>query len=186
MHVPRASVNAFGYGGANAHCILEPGWAHTPHAAPSPSPLIVDDSVPCLLPFSASCKEALRSRVNDTRLILDMRTDLIADVADVLTGHRSRLGERGYLLARQNTMLEDLHFENLTLAPTGSAQGLPYAFVFTGQGAQWAGMGRDLVQHSDIFRACIQDLDDHLSTLSPPPSWTLQGQCKTLYSRYMS
>jgi acyl transferase domain-containing protein len=55
---------------------------------------------------------------------------------------------------------------------------IPFAFVFTGQGAQYPGMGKELLQRNSTFRATINRLDRILQTFPPEytPSWTLE-QC---------
>jgi acyl transferase domain-containing protein len=49
-------------------------------------------------------------------------------------------------------------------------------YVFTGQGAQWAGMGRGLMKTFKSFRDSIQSLDIVLQGLKRPPSWSLEGK----------
>jgi len=49
-------------------------------------------------------------------------------------------------------------------------------FVFTGQGAQSPGMGKQLLETNTVFRATIQTLDKHLQSLSDAPSWRLKGE----------
>lgn len=50
--------------------------------------------------------------------------------------------------------------------------------VFTGQGAQWASMGAQLIRSSDFVRSRVQDLEGFLATLpsSDRPQWNLQDQ----------
>ncbi|KAK1149552.1 Type I Iterative Polyketide synthase (PKS) [Aspergillus melleus] len=48
--------------------------------------------------------------------------------------------------------------------------------VFTGQGAQWPTMGRELISRSQTFSAAIDRLDDTLSQLPDPPGWTLRQE----------
>lgn len=48
--------------------------------------------------------------------------------------------------------------------------------VFTGQGAQWPTMGRDLISKSQVFSSSIDHLDDTLRKLPDPPSWSLRQQ----------
>ena len=48
-------------------------------------------------------------------------------------------------------------------------------FVFTGQGAQWAGMGADLIDKYPVFGDTIRELDSELRTLQDGPSWTIEG-----------
>lgn len=48
-------------------------------------------------------------------------------------------------------------------------------FTFSGQGAQWAQMGKSLIQNVPAFRRSIEGLDKVLSKLHDGPSWTLLG-----------
>ena len=49
------------------------------------------------------------------------------------------------------------------------------AMVFSGQGAQWPGMGRDLIRSNKAFLDDIRTMDRILGTLSHPPEWTIEG-----------
>ncbi len=49
------------------------------------------------------------------------------------------------------------------------------AFVFTGQGAQWSGMGKSLAQESSAFLQSIREMDNTLQQLDESPEWTLEG-----------
>jgi acyl transferase domain-containing protein len=53
-------------------------------------------------------------------------------------------------------------------------------FVFTGQGAQWAGMGRELLEKELMFKETVDALDDTLSQLHDPPTWKLKGKGSNL------
>lgn len=48
--------------------------------------------------------------------------------------------------------------------------------VFTGQGAQWPGMGSQLYAHSTTFKNTIDDLENALAALPDPPSWSLSEE----------
>ena len=48
-------------------------------------------------------------------------------------------------------------------------------FAFTGQGAQWAGMGTELMSHFDAFQRDIRTLDQILQEIESPPSWSIEG-----------
>ena len=50
--------------------------------------------------------------------------------------------------------------------------------VFTGQGAQWASMGAELIRHSEFVRGRLQDLEDSLASLPPSdrPEWRLKDE----------
>lgn len=47
--------------------------------------------------------------------------------------------------------------------------------IFSGQGAQWAGMGKEMIQGDPEFRADIETMDSILRGLKCPPSWTIIG-----------
>ena len=48
-------------------------------------------------------------------------------------------------------------------------------FVFTGQGAQWPGMGKALMASFDAFLNAIRQMDNVLQSLTEPPSWSIEG-----------
>ena len=50
------------------------------------------------------------------------------------------------------------------------------AFVFTGQGAQWVGMGKELMREQPVFAESIRSMDEVLRSLKHSPQWTLEGE----------
>lgn len=100
----------------------------------------------------------------------------MVDLARTLGTRRSNLAERGFALVGQKTLAEDLHFDKLEKSKNGKTYSThPVAFVFTGQGAQWPQMGKELIEEFPSFRHTIQELDAVLQTLPEKPSWTLQN-----------
>ncbi|KAH6649117.1 acyl transferase domain-containing protein [Truncatella angustata] len=59
-------------------------------------------------------------------------------------------------------------------APSESPSVSRVAFVFTGQGAQWVGMGREMMQENATFAGSIRSMDKVLKSLEHPPDWTLE------------
>ncbi|KAI9724598.1 MAG: Type I Iterative PKS [Chrysothrix sp. TS-e1954] len=172
--IPRASVNSFGYGGANAHAILEAASAHLPEGYRIPAPMPTARTK-FLLPFSANSETALNRRVSDLAE-QEMNGDNLLDLAYTMACRRSLLPIRGYLLASRKTYEDNLKPDQMrTLPSTSKPCTLPYAFVFTGQGAQWPEMGRQLMEEFPTYRRAIQDLDSYLANTPHPPTWTLQG-----------
>ena len=49
--------------------------------------------------------------------------------------------------------------------------------IFSGQGAQWAQMGNEMIHGNPEFRADIEKMDSILQGLKYPPSWTIMGTC---------
>ena len=47
--------------------------------------------------------------------------------------------------------------------------------IFSGQGAQWARMGKEMIHGNREFRADIEKMDSILQALKCPPSWTIMG-----------
>lgn len=105
---------------------------------------------------------------------MDLEEISVVDLAHTLGTRRSALTQRSFALVGHRSMKEDLDPEHFMKTGIGSFSKLPIAFVFTGQGAQWPQMGKELVEEFPSFRRTIQDLDSILQTISNPPSWTLQ------------
>lgn len=169
--IRRAGINSFGYGGANAHAILEAAEHHVPSGYGSSSGALALAKPTFLLPFSATSKPALEARVTD--LIPNGISPI--DLAYTLGVRRSRLPIRGYLLAGSETLHDDLSLSNLQTGIEGKDYSkLPIAFVFTGQGAQWSGMGHELMEQFSSYRDTIRELDATLKELPHAPKWTLE------------
>ncbi|KAB2571603.1 Highly reducing polyketide synthase easB [Lasiodiplodia theobromae] len=176
--IRRASINSFGYGGANAHAILEsidsylPSW----RAQRSAQPLAKTGKM-YVLPFSAQSKTSLEARISDIHkqaYVRGIQHDL-SNLSFTLANHRTHLRQRGYLLANPETSLRDIAPQHLIVSPAG-AKKLPLAFIFTGQGAQYAGMATELLHTCSTFRTTILHLDSVLAALPDEhaPSWTLE------------
>lgn len=126
-----------------------------------------------LIPLSATSTETLDKQAQN---LADWDLDRInvVDLAHTLGTRRSTLTQRGFALVGQQSMKEDLDSTRFMKTGMGSFSKLPIAFVFTGQGAQWPQMGKELMEEFPSFRRTIQDLDSVLQALPEEPSWTLQ------------
>ncbi|KAI0547924.1 polyketide synthase [Xylaria curta] len=183
----RASINSFGYGGANAHVILESAESYLGRRdvwQPQTRPTDLEDQQQLLvLPVSAASPTACDLRIRQISEILvgsdrSVGDDLLKRLAHTLTTGRDHLRNRKFLLARQDTE-GNIQLITESENATNSApkiNPLPFAFVFTGQGAQYAGMGRELLAQSQHFRTTLRELDAVLKALPAPiaPSWTLE------------
>ncbi|MEU8466252.1 type I polyketide synthase, partial [Streptomyces sp. NPDC029003] len=161
----RAAVSAFGVSGTNAHAIVEEA-PPAPAAAEAAAPEAVA-ALP-VLPWALSGTDETALRAQAARLLdtLYGRSDDAAearplDLAHALATTRAALHQRAVVLG---TGRDDLVRGLEALAAGGTAPGLVTgrvrdgrtAFLFTGQGAQRAGMGRELYA---AFRVFAQALD---------------------------
>jgi acyl transferase domain-containing protein/acyl carrier protein len=152
-----AGVSSFGFGGTNAHVVLE----EAPELSVQPAPGATPDEV-YLLPLSAHREDALIARAESLRAWLE--SDEVSSVADVCytaavrrSHHLHRLAVVGSTapdLARQLTM----HLETGE-APPASDRAPRVAFVFSGQGTQRPGMGLELFERRAEFRAALEECD---------------------------
>lgn len=171
--VRRASVSSFGYGGANAHAILDAAANYG----------VGDDASPecthgpkVLLPLSASNAKSLDERFGALSPLGSGSTSL-SDLTYTLCSRRSHLQTRGYLLVDGKQWADGHKLEAFQMVTFNEhLQALPFAFIFTGQGAQWPEMGKGLYISYPTFRQEIQNLDNYLTQLPHPPSWTLRGE----------
>ncbi|THV53463.1 hypothetical protein BGAL_0050g00300 [Botrytis galanthina] len=172
----RVGVNSFGYGGSNAHVVLEAADAFLPRdheqSTVSAEVLALLNKT-FLLPFSAANSTSLANRVST----LGADRINVADLAYTLSNRRSKLPARGFLLARQSALKKNLKSSELQtkMVSRNNCTDSAFAFVFTGQGAQWAGMGKGLIEQSPIARSSIQKMDAVLQKLpiAHRPSWKL-------------
>ncbi|RYP54379.1 hypothetical protein DL768_000796 [Monosporascus sp. mg162] len=194
----RASINSFGYGGANGHVILESVASYLKEplhrAIPSsvngfaspgcPTPDEVDDDV-FVVPFSAASPKSLETRRRQVSGIVQQCGDdakALRRLVCALGQRESKLSLRDFVLvatAATKSKPTGLLLEEATSAgdvAQGGAQPLPFAFVFTGQGAQYAGMAKELIEKNAAFLARIRELDQVLQSLPARhrPSWTLE------------
>lgn len=176
----RASVNSFGYGGSNAHVVVDAadGVANHVSSYRSGSADLFDDDdevagKPYILAFSANDDQSLRGgyaaldrHLWDPSVKIELR-----DLAYTLSEKRTRHYHRGYTIAN-NASLDPQSFTVGTIRPDQPKIG----FVFTGQGAQWSEMGKDLVETFPVAADQVRYLDEVLQTIPNPPTWTLFGK----------
>ncbi|CAA9966684.1 Beta-ketoacyl synthase [Pyrenophora teres f. maculata] len=169
----RVSVNSFGIGGSNAHAILEAPARFLPAPPPAPAPV----PAPELLLFSANSGPSLRHMCSDYQALLelDTPTHAVADIAYTLANGRDHLHHRSYAVAGITARFQ----QPASLAtPPPAAKGSPLSpslvLVFTGQGAAWPQMGRDLVRSNPVFARSIDLLDAHLKCFEA--NWSLKDE----------
>nr|UPI48940.1 type I polyketide synthase [Micromonospora sp.] len=189
----RAAVSSFGISGTNAHVILEQAPADEPPDEPlagepagepageaADGPLAGEPSSarPTAWLVSGKTDTALHAQAERLRVRLRDEPDLDpADVGYTLATARTHFERRAAIVAGDRSGLErglaalagGEPATELLQEPLARADG-GIVFVFPGQGAQWAGMGVDLLAGHSVFR---DHLDACAKALSPHVDWSL-------------
>lgn len=202
----RASINSFGYGGSNAHCILDDAYHYlklrgiqgntnsvktsalsSPEsdeetdsglgsATSSPLESSLDyfpsgtDQHPRLFLFSAHEQSVLQTLVKSygeytsskskKEAVLEDR--FLANLAFTLGDRRSAFPWRAPVVSSSKADLGSALVQKIKGNRAG--KGPKTAFIFTGQGAQWHAMGRELLAY-DVFSRTVEEADNYLSSL---------------------
>ncbi|MGW0769413.1 type I polyketide synthase [Streptomyces sp. NPDC002676] len=173
----RAGISSFGVSGTNAHVIVEQAPEPVPAAADDDHPEQAPQARPTAWLLSAADDAALREQA---ARLLDLTSTEPApaatDVAHALFSGRAALEHRAAVVAERH---EDFLAGLRTLAEGGTAPNLvrgasgpggKVVFVFPGQGAQWAGMARELRAASEVFREQLLACEE---ALAPFVDWSL-------------
>ncbi|RJE23816.1 polyketide synthase [Aspergillus sclerotialis] len=183
----RASVNSFGFGGTNAHVILEslePREVTTNGASKGHSQSLLATPITLSAVSDYSLTEIVRATRN---FLIENPTIDLENLAWNLQEKRSQFPQRAVFagtsrenildkmtsLLSQKDQSEQFSVGVRTRSKTSSPRILA---IFTGQGAQWATMGRELLLHSESFSSTIKSLDDSLQQLPDPPSWSIRDE----------
>lgn len=177
--VPRASVNSFGFGGSNSHAILEAAQMELLTNSCRDPPVGENAERLYLLPLSARSETSLEQMASNLADFASHSAQQIPidDMAFTLSCRRSKLATRGFFIQSQASLNKGIDTASLKLRDSDGERPFPLVFVYTGQGAQWAGMGKELLGHNHVFRKTIGYLDSCLRALDPEhvPAWTLEG-----------
>ncbi|MFI6345284.1 type I polyketide synthase [Streptomyces sp. NPDC050560] len=152
----RAGVSSFGISGTNAHVVIEqapPAASGAPRRGPLPE-LVA-------LPVAAATPTALDAQLALLRTHLAEHPELPpADVAFSLATGRAALAHRAVLLADGTSVIE---------AARGAAGEPVAAVMFSGQGAQRLGMGRELYGRHPVFADALDAVFAHFDPLLDTP-----------------
>jgi acyl transferase domain-containing protein len=128
---------------------------------------------PQLLVLSANTRDSLREHVKNFQGYLQKHPERLSDTVYTAGQHREHLPHRTFSIATSGVLGEFAPFSKT------SAKSPEIVMIFTGQGAQWPQMGRDLIETNPDFREDIVAMDDLLQALDYPPSWSIQGRRHT-------
>ncbi|KAK1998424.1 hybrid PKS-NRPS protein [Colletotrichum falcatum] len=178
----RASVNSFGFGGTNSHAILE-SYDDSELQQQNPSDVVSDPvrpgskpHVPVIIVLSSASEPALAALTSQYADYIEKHTDVDLERLSLTTQRRrTRLGHgvsftgrtRAALVRQMRTALQGFHDGGKIGVMSSPNRHLskPVGIlgVFTGQGAQWAGMGVKLLDSCPMFARTIAALDDALA-----------------------
>ncbi len=180
-----AGVSAFGFGGTNCHLIL----GEAPRAEPNPPPQFQRPRH--LLVLSAKSGEALGELAGRYAAALQARPDLsLADVCHTANTGKVKFPYRLALIAESTSEMQRLLAEQAAELEQGAepaqaprAHRPKLAWLFTGQGSQFVGMGRGLFETQATFRGALERCDEILGEYLPErllrvlyPSESQEGQ----------
>ncbi|MCQ1575496.1 non-ribosomal peptide synthetase/type I polyketide synthase [Streptomyces parvus] len=177
----RAGVNSFGFGGTNAHVVLEEAPPPTPPDRPDRPNDVAAGRRWSILPLSARRPDAL------AEMAAGIRAELAGD-----NGPAVALDDLGHTLAHRRQHLPErlavVHSSRASLdeALAAHERGEPHprvvhgrardaadrrlVWVFTGMGPQWWGMGRQLLEEEPVFRDAVTACDRALREFA---DWSL-------------
>jgi acyl transferase domain-containing protein len=157
----RAGVSSFGVSGTNAHVVIE--------QAPAPDPVVWEpDPAVSTLVVSGKTPERIASLAGVlAQWMAGAGAGVgLADVAHTLNHHRARHAKFATVCARDRAQaiagLQALAAGQTAVGVVGPHEGLcgsRTVFVYSGQGSQWAGMGRQLLADEPAFAAAVAELE---------------------------
>ncbi|KAL8339056.1 hypothetical protein RB598_007393 [Gaeumannomyces tritici] len=170
-----ASINSFGFGGGNAHAVLAApprqakpvaaaggaAAAFTPGGYVEPKRVFV---------VSAHSKAALAEQMRSVTVYLERRPvafqgSLLSDMAYTLGQRRSFLPYKFFAVGSEGNGLISTFVHDAPSSPVRSTRPPRLGFVFTGQGAQWHAMGRELIAAYPVFKGSLERFDACLARL---------------------
>ncbi|BCI53796.1 polyketide synthase [Mycolicibacterium litorale] len=154
----RAAVSSYGLSGTNVHAVLE--------QAPEPvsTPVVEPTAKALIFPLSATSAEELRRTAARLADWVDDHSD--GDLRDLAYTLARRRGHRPVRTCVVATSREEL-IKGLREIASGETPYEPAVakgehgpvWVFSGQGSQWAGMGKGLLATEPVFAAAVAELE---------------------------
>ncbi|TFB04979.1 Asperfuranone polyketide synthase [Trichoderma ghanense] len=170
----RASINNFGYGGANAHIVIEDGASWTPsllHNQDDTSRTEVKGTESRVLVLSGKDEQACRTVISNLAEYLQRLAPAEDEPARLLDSLAYTLGQRrtrfSWVAAHPVPVTEGIEavvnsLQSPKFKPYRSSRRPRIGMVFTGQGAQWWAMGRELRDAYPVYKASLDEADAYI------------------------
>ncbi|WP_225851238.1 type I polyketide synthase, partial [Streptomyces sp. HPF1205] len=167
-HLRRAGISAFGISGTNAHVVIEAAAEEPVGVSAGPAAGFAGGVVPW--PLSAKSDVALRDQARRLRAFTAAHPEVTAAAVGGALATRALFDHRAVVSGVEalEALAEGRSVPGLVTGVAGPVG--RRVFVFPGQGAQWVGMGGELYEQSEAFRAAI---DACAAALSPHTDWSL-------------
>lgn len=127
---------------------------------------------PELFVFSANTQASLDQQVKQYKKYVLEHPNDISDIAYTRAVRRERLPHKSFAIVQPGKAIE----ASSAVKCAFKSPDRKVIMIFSGQGAQWAGMGRELLRDKH-FLGDVADMDRILHGLKNPPSWSIQ--CKS-------
>ena len=179
------AVNSFGFGGTNAHVVLQEPPSED--RAECRHPLEGASGEQLIVPISGQTDESLTAYLKAYRHYLEANEEgknaSVLDIAHTAALRKAHFESRVALLAESGGDLIEqidglLEGAEPDLLVQGRAPKDPIddvVFVYTGQGPQWWGMGRELLDDEPVFHAAVERCDEQFKTYS---GWSILDELR--------
>ena len=174
-------ANSFGFGGANAHAVLEefkpsPGeeTREEARAGGQTLPLVIS---------ARSEKSLVRLAEQYGNLLRTPEAPQLYDVCSSAALRRTAMDHRAFVFGESRdevarnleAFVADDIPDQLVTGNKLDGDG-PVVFVFSGNGPQWWGMGQELLEQDDTFRACLERIDE---IFKPLAGWSIVDELRS-------
>ena len=190
-----ACVNSFGFGGTNAHAVLQE-YKYSDSSCSDLDAQIIRTSPVSFIPLSAKSEDALDDTVRDLLRHLKRKTfrGEVANIKNIgytAAHHRTHFSKRACVVTKSQDELiykleqyqKNNQSQEIIRGSCLKENSSKSVFIFSGMGQQWIGMGEELIRKESIVRATIEECDDLFRQFSA--DWSLMDQLsvKGIHSR---
>ncbi|MYA03949.1 MAG: SDR family NAD(P)-dependent oxidoreductase [Caldilineaceae bacterium SB0664_bin_22] len=168
-------INSFGFGGANGHCVVSEYRPREPRVWS----VALAANAGTMIPLSARTPRMLVETARDLQEAIRPHSWDLYTLAGNLSRRRTHFPARtAFAVRSRDHLLEALEAfgQDPGLVATVDEEEQPLVMVFTGQGTQWAGCGRELYAAHPVFRRVVDAVEDHWRTHSET---SLRNACFT-------